>query len=168
MNPRRWIIGKDFRICPRACLGWSNQTAAVKITDQEKGIALRKCRECGTAEECQLDSFKDRRPCKRCKNTYDVTVKLWSGREGEPPAERWKDRCSLCDLEVSAAVHYQTAKNFFARATKLRAEQQRKQIRAKASASVKALVMTEIERGAAPAIASGAVVKGLLEAEKND
>lgn len=159
---RRWIVGKDRRICPNACQGWSAPTCKVEISNPETGTFRKKCRECGAEETGQLDSFKERRPCKRCKVVHDVTVSMWHGTR----TERWKEQCSLCDLEVSAAHHQAMARTFFARAAKLRAEQQRKAIKAEASASVKSLVMSEINRGAAPALAANETIRELVAAEE--
>lgn len=175
MSARRWILGNDRRICPRACAGYSKPTCTTTVANVATGIYHKKCRECGAEETGQLNSFKELRPCKRCKDVRDVTVRLWSGREGDPIVEHFKETCTTCDMELSAAHHYRTAKDFFQRAEKLRAAQKKKLLRGKAAKvelvdvkprSVKELVARDIAAGAAPAIATGATIRELVAAEE--
>jgi len=156
---RRWILSKDMRVCPNVCQGYSKATAKVKITDERKGIAHIVCGTCGAEEDRRLSRFKDLRPCKRCKDVRDVTVSFWEG------TEHWKQVCSTCDLEISAAHHARQARDFAARAKKLRAEQaEAKKLRARTGTEV--LIADEISRGAAPALATNQTLRELVAAEK--
>jgi len=119
-------------------------------------------------EDRQLDKFKDLRPCKRCKDVHDVTVSLWKvGADDEVTEQHWKQICSTCDLEISAAHHARQAVNFAARAKKLRAERAEvKKLRARTGTEV--LIADEISRGAAPALATNQTLRELVAAEKEN
>lgn len=123
---RRWIIENNHRRCPRwGCPG----KVVAKVTDAVKGTIHRRCRECGHEEDTQATDFFSRRPCKHCKWFRNVRVRLWSGRQGEPPKENFEEYCDVCRLETSARVHYRTAMEFFARVKKSR-EMRRQKIQA--------------------------------------
>jgi hypothetical protein len=137
---RRWVISKSYRLCPRGCVGYERQTATVKITDPITGAIHCACKECGSSENDKLTTYKDRRPCKRCKNVYDVTVRLWSNGKGEVE-EHWRERCSICELELSANLHLATGRTFLARARRLRHEQGQKKL----AASVRSTTLLEVD-----------------------
>lgn len=133
-SPRRWIISKSLKVCPNYCEGYDKQNAKVAVTDAVLGAYSRECRDCGRREVGYLDSFKAMRPCRRCKDVHDVTVGLWNVKAGDAKlTEHWKDTCATCDIEISAASHYQQAKTFFARAEKLREAQKKKLLRKEAA-----------------------------------
>lgn len=131
MAARRWIAGRDMYVCSRCCDG---KTCTVKISDAERGTFTSTCKSCGDVETREATSYKERRPCERCREVRDVTVSFYFGDRQSAHA---KPYCSICDLEISAASHLATGRTMLARAKKLREEQKaKKQLKKERSTEV--------------------------------
>lgn len=115
---RRWLISKDARRCKTyGCVGYDKFNH--KTVLHADGTILTTCRDCGGVRESKAHKYKERRPCKRCQWPVDFIIHV--GHDGH---EWSKDKCSICEMEISAAQHlrmYHDFTNRVAKARRLRA-----------------------------------------------
>lgn len=111
---RRWLISKDARRCGNYhCSGYDKTNH--KTVLKADGTILTTCRECGKVRESKAHKYKERRPCIACQWVRDVVVNV--GHDGH---EWSRDKCSVCEMEISARHHLHVYNDFTARVAKAR------------------------------------------------